>query len=911
MKQLRYTRWILYAALFILGGLVVAYTSGTPGLGKHASLITDKMGLWELRRGPHLRGANVYQRRVYRELDEPDVMGSGPLGPPYAQEDFEQLAALGANYVNISHPGLFTEAAPYTLDQQVQKNLDSLLDMIAKANMFAVISFRTGPGRSEFTFNLNEVGDWFDESYVNERVWKGRGAQDAWADMWRYTGQCYRDNPVVVGYNLMVEPNAKAVWLDIGEPAEFYSKYAGTSYDWNQFYPRITAAIREVDRDTPILVGGMEFSAVRWLPYLQITGDARTVYGVHQYQPFNYTHQEPPLTKAYPGVFDTDLDGEDDQFDRSWLERLLETVDTFVATHNVPVAVNECGVSRWEPGAAEFMDDQMDLFEQRGMNYAVWLWETSWESYSAREDVFNFRHGPDPANHADVASSDLIKVILKYWGRNTIRPSDVTDVFVQRESTTELRRTGEKEDTDSGETLIKRRYLPTKNPETDPRVEDTLILYTENPGDSAYLEGAKLLKDLISSHWDVRVNMKPVDHYEKGEIDGFDVLVYLGAYYYTDIPQSLIDDVGNTSKEILWINYHIWALDTEKLGFAFRRIEDSGPAKLGYKGYDFEFDSTDVSVVDVVNPRQCEVLAWLGKDETGARIPAIVNANDSFLYVSFLPPAASWGDELVPFFDALHETFGHHERVAKALLRFEDIHPGWGNLDNLMNIKRFLKEKKVPYHLALIPVYVNPEKDVSISILDRPRFIRLLKSMELDDGDLVLHGYTHQYDGETTVDFEFWDESRNEPVEEDSEEFARQRVSSALDILQKAGLTTEIWETPHYKASDVDYGVFREFFPIIYDDRNAIGVPFTFRRSNTVFSPLDLSYVSSRESISQIVATAKRIYDCFEDPAVSVFYHTYLFVDPDLGESALHTIIDSLREIGYEFHSIYDLIERN
>jgi len=228
-----------------------------------------------------------------------------------------------------------------------------------------------------------------------------------------------------------------------------------------------------------------------------------------------------------------------------------------------------------------------------------------------------------------------------------------------------------------------------------------------------------------------------------------------------------------------------------------------------------------------------------------------------------------------------------------------------------VNVTQFLKEKGVPYHLALIPVYVNPEKDVSISILDRPRLIRLLKSIELDNGELVLHGHTHQYDGETAVDFEFWDESRNEPVEEDSEEFARQKISSALDILQQAGFTTEIWETPHYKASEVDYRVFREFFPIIYDDRNAIGVPFTFRRSNTVFSPLDLSYVSSRESISQIVATAKRIYDCFEDPAVSVFNHTYLFADPDLGESALHTIIDSLREIGYEFHSIYDLIERN
>jgi len=76
----------------------------------------------------------------------------------------------------------------------------------------------------------------------------------------------------------------------------------------------------------------------------------------------------------------------------------------------------------WEPGADKFMNDQMDLLEQREMNYALWLWESSWEPL-AEEDAFNFRHGPIPNNHTDVASSKLIAVIVKYWGRNTLRPS--------------------------------------------------------------------------------------------------------------------------------------------------------------------------------------------------------------------------------------------------------------------------------------------------------------------------------------------------------------------------------------------------------------------------------------------------------------------------------------------------------
>jgi TolB protein len=390
----------------------------------------DKWSLWT--GGTKLRGANIYQRRVYPELDGTEFMGAGPVGPPFTQADFDELSAWGANYVNISHPGLFTETAPYTVDLGIQSNLDNLLNMAAKADLFVVISFRTGPGRAEFSVCC--LGDtWFDPSYLNDSMWQDQAAQDAWVKMWRYTAARYRNNPVVAGYDLMVEPNSNEVGsdavnnpLDIWDPAEFYAQYAGTLYDWNQLYPRIVAAIREVDPDTPILIGGNGYSAVVWLPYVQPVSDTHTVYTVHQYEPFVYTHQEVSLTNTYPGVFDIDGDGVADQFDRSWLDNLLATVSTYSTTHGVPVAANEMGVMRWEPGAATFIDDELGLFEQRGMNYALWAWEPAWKLWNVEVDAFNFRHGPDPNHHTDVASSDLIRVIKKHWGRNSIRPSDLT-----------------------------------------------------------------------------------------------------------------------------------------------------------------------------------------------------------------------------------------------------------------------------------------------------------------------------------------------------------------------------------------------------------------------------------------------------------------------------------------------------
>lgn len=382
----------------------------------------DKWGLWVDE--THLRGANIWQRIVIPELDGPDFLGSGHVGPPYTQADFDRLAALGANYVNISGPGLFTEKPPYRLDEGVQANLDNLLAMIERADMFAVITFRTGPGRSDFTFYREGAGDWFDASLLIESVWEDRAAQDAWVEMWRYAAQRYRAHPIVAGYDLMCEPNAADVLLGVWEPDEFYADYAGTLYDWNQLAARITAAIRSVDADTPILVGGMGWSAVRWLPYLHPTGDARTVYVVHQYEPQEqYTHQPPRGKNSYPGSFDLDWDGVRDTFDKAWLDGYLSIIDAYTAEHHVPVAVNEFGVQRWVPDGAAFMDDQMTLFEARGMNYALWAWDPAWDPWTEEVNAFNIRFGPDHRNHEDVENA-LLDVITRHWARNSVRPSD-------------------------------------------------------------------------------------------------------------------------------------------------------------------------------------------------------------------------------------------------------------------------------------------------------------------------------------------------------------------------------------------------------------------------------------------------------------------------------------------------------
>ena len=207
----------------------------------------DKFSLWT--GGTQLRGANTWQRIVVPKYDGDEFLGDEYIGPPYTQADFDALAELGANYVNLSHPGVFTERPPYVLDEKIVENLDKMIEMATRADMFVVITFRTGPGRNDFTFYRDD--DWFEEEDLIETLWEDEEAQEAWVEMWQYTAERYKDNPVVVGYDLLCEPNAVEI-VDEWDKEEFYATYGGTIYDWKEWYPNLVDAIRKVDSETPI-----------------------------------------------------------------------------------------------------------------------------------------------------------------------------------------------------------------------------------------------------------------------------------------------------------------------------------------------------------------------------------------------------------------------------------------------------------------------------------------------------------------------------------------------------------------------------------------------------------------------------------------------------------------------------------
>ncbi len=364
---------------------------------------------WKLWTGKTtLRGVNIWQKRV--ALEDHDTFGTAKLGPPYSSQSFLQLRRLGANFVDISHPGIFSQTPPYQLVPENLANLETLVSQIKACGCYVVISYRTGPGRDELGFDISK------RSHSVNSVWTQEAAQKGWEQMWRFTASHFKSEPAVVGYDLMVEPNSDDIFFNGEGPQVFRTKHSGSSFDWNILAKRLTTAIREVDKTTPIIVGGMGYSSIDWLENLRLTDDTKTIYAVHQYSPFEYTNQPPQSKIGYP----TKKVGEVGPFDSAWLAHQIFLITQFQTKINKPIVINEYGVTRWAPNATSFLRDEMDHFEKARFNYAIWLWESDWPKLGY--DEFNFRFGPDPKRHSDLTNNPLLELLKSYWSRNTQRP---------------------------------------------------------------------------------------------------------------------------------------------------------------------------------------------------------------------------------------------------------------------------------------------------------------------------------------------------------------------------------------------------------------------------------------------------------------------------------------------------------
>lgn len=393
-----------------------ATVPGTPG-----EETKPKFNLWG--GGARLRGAAIWLRVKTSEHSEERPSGNR-LYPTYDQTDFDRLRAWGANYVSVSCPGLYEVGEPFRPDEQVRQELVALIRMAKSAGLYVSIGFRTGPLSEESRFKTSETSKLWDDGKSAVR------AREKWVEMWGDAASTFGQHDNVVGYELMVEPDAP-------KPAT-----------WNALAGDIIVRIRLNDKVTPVLVGGAADegggSSVDALKDLPLFADPYTVYVVHQYVPNEFAQQPrftkkfekhlsfecPPPMKGPPKgaekvIRDYQKPCDEGESCQRKLVNAYIAIDGWRQAHKLPgdklptVAVTEAGVVRWAPGAAAFLTAQLGELNNRGFSYALWRWGP-WRCTG--DDEFNFRHGQEYSRHVidEGATNHLKTIITTDWGNNKV-----------------------------------------------------------------------------------------------------------------------------------------------------------------------------------------------------------------------------------------------------------------------------------------------------------------------------------------------------------------------------------------------------------------------------------------------------------------------------------------------------------
>jgi hypothetical protein len=406
--------------------------------------------------------------------------------------------------------------------------------------------------------------------------------------------------------------------------------------------------------------------------------------------------------------------------------------------------------------------------------------------------------------------------------------------------------------------------------------------------------------------------------YQSGLYREFDVIIYYGTDFNQPPPPSFLTDLtegeGIAGKKVIWIGYHVDKLGDTLADHGLRYgsfTSGNPPSLLLYLDTNASFTllNQDHITVGITDERLARARATVDGEViiTSSRHIAHPDNDPSFYFVGFHPTAflTPFGAHLV-FLDLMNEVYGL-QRGKVALIRLEDI-DALEDREQLLAITRFLRDEQVPFTLALIPIYRDGQgKEIRLS-QDR-EFRMMVKNALLDGGELVLHGASHQYDGVTGEDYEFWDETSNTPI--GGREYAEARVAEALMEIEFSGLSSNLvgWETPHYAAGEEHYKVFERFFKLLYEDPrwtfDLKMTPYPVYTENNVYVPTNLGFVRGRSmsaDIEQILNRAQVLTGLQYGALASFYYH------PQLGLDGLRALIHGLKEQGWTFAPVSSLL---
>lgn len=180
------------------------------------------------------------------------------------KEDITFIKSTGLNHIRVPFNFKFflVEDHPDMWIEEGFKRLDDVIKWCKEENLYVVLDLHAAPG--------GQTGDNIDDSWGYPFLLEDERAQQTTIALWKKLTERYTDETIVIGYDLLNEPlphylENKDVLNPLLEP----------------LYKKITTAIREVDNNHIIFLGGAQ-----WNTNFSVFGkpfDDKLTYTFHKY----------------------------------------------------------------------------------------------------------------------------------------------------------------------------------------------------------------------------------------------------------------------------------------------------------------------------------------------------------------------------------------------------------------------------------------------------------------------------------------------------------------------------------------------------------------------------------------------------------------------------------------------------
>ena len=209
-----------------------------------------------------------------------DLMIKQAVGPDFAAEfwkvfkdnyitrdDILFIRQQGANTIRLPfNYKLFTNEdymGSMTDDGEGFRRIDNVVTWCREAGLYLILDMHDCPG--------GQTGDNIDDGHGYPWLFESEQSQQLFCSIWQRIADRYKDEPVILGYELANEPIA-----------HYFENKEELNKRLEPLYKRAVKAIREVDPDHIILLGGVRWNSDFYM-FTDWTFDPQIMYTCHRY----------------------------------------------------------------------------------------------------------------------------------------------------------------------------------------------------------------------------------------------------------------------------------------------------------------------------------------------------------------------------------------------------------------------------------------------------------------------------------------------------------------------------------------------------------------------------------------------------------------------------------------------------